>query len=118
MHCLYFICERKFLRTYARKNYATVEINPITNYFSLCSVSFVLFRGIYYVTPHYYSQSKKLSSALSVTGECGAETIADDNNNYSVYIFSANIPLNMFNIPVKQHESSSLTVVIEQCPSN
>ena len=24
---LYFICERK-LRTYARKNYATVEINP------------------------------------------------------------------------------------------
>ena len=25
MHCLYFICERKF---YARKSYATVEINP------------------------------------------------------------------------------------------
>ena len=28
MHCFYFICERKFLRTYARKNYATLEINP------------------------------------------------------------------------------------------
>ena len=29
MHCLYFICERKFYsRTYARKNYATLEINP------------------------------------------------------------------------------------------
>ena len=25
MYCLYFICERKF---YARKNYATLEINP------------------------------------------------------------------------------------------
>ena len=25
MHCLYFICKRKF---YARKNYATMEINP------------------------------------------------------------------------------------------
>ena len=25
MHCLYFICERKL---YARKNYATPEINP------------------------------------------------------------------------------------------
>ena len=25
MHCPYFICERKF---YARKNYATLEINP------------------------------------------------------------------------------------------
>ena len=25
MHCLYFICERKF---YAGKNYTTLEINP------------------------------------------------------------------------------------------
>ena len=29
MHCLYFICERKFYaRTHAHKNYATLEINP------------------------------------------------------------------------------------------
>ena len=34
------------------------------NYFSLCSVSFVLFRGIYYITPHYYSLSGKLVTAL------------------------------------------------------
>ena len=27
MHCLYFICER----THARKNYATLEINPMEN---------------------------------------------------------------------------------------
>ena len=47
---------------YARKNYAAVEINPITNYFSLCPVSFVPFRGIYYITPHYYSLSEKFSA--------------------------------------------------------
>ena len=34
------------------------------NYFSLCSVSFVLFRGIYYITPHYYSLSGKLVAAF------------------------------------------------------
>ena len=34
------------------------------NYFSLCSVSSVLFRGIYYITPHYYSLSGKLVAAL------------------------------------------------------
>ena len=67
------------------------------NYFSLFSVSFVLFKGIYYITPQYYSLSEKLVAALTVTGECGVKTIADDNNNYSIYIFPANIPLSMFN---------------------
>ena len=28
MRCLYFICERTCYATYARKNYATMEINP------------------------------------------------------------------------------------------
>ena len=42
--------------------------------FSLCLVSFVLFGGIYYVTPHYNSLSENLATALIGTGECGAET--------------------------------------------
>ena len=58
-----------------------------TSYFSLCSVSFVLFRGIYYITPDYYSLSEKLGAALIVTGECGAETIADYSSRTMQYIF-------------------------------
>ena len=50
-------------------------------YFSLCSVSFVLFRRIYHITPYYYSLSEKLVAAFIVTGgECGAQTIADNSN--------------------------------------
>ena len=51
-----------------------------TIYFSLCSVSFVLFRRIYYITPDYKSLSEKLVTALIVTGECRAKTIADNSN--------------------------------------
>ena len=43
------------------------------SYFSLCLVSFVLLRGIYYIPPHYYLLSEKLVAALIVT-RCGAET--------------------------------------------
>ena len=51
-----------------------------TIYFQLCSVSFVLFRRIYYMTPDYKSLSEKLVAALIVTGECRAKTIADNSN--------------------------------------
>ena len=51
-----------------------------TIYFSLCSVSFVLFRRIYYMTPDYKTLSEKLVAALIVTGECRAKTIADNSN--------------------------------------
>ena len=49
-------------------------------YLSLGSISFVLFRGIYYKTPDHYSLSEKLVAALIATGECGDETIADNNS--------------------------------------
>ena len=52
-----------------------------TIYFSLRSVSFVLFRRIDYMTPDYKSLSEKLLvTALIVTGECRAKTIAYNSN--------------------------------------
>ena len=41
-------------------------------------MSVVLVRGIYYITSDHYSLSEKLVMALIVTGECRAETIADN----------------------------------------
>ena len=52
--------------------YSTMMPLYTADYFSLCSVSFVLFRGIYYVTPHYYSLSEKLVTAFLVTGVRGS----------------------------------------------
>ena len=52
--------------------------------FSLCLVSFVLFGGIYYITPHYNSQSENLATAMIGTEECGAKT------NYSCLQYSNN----------------------------
>ena len=50
-------------------------------YFSFCSVSFVLFGRIYYITPDNKSLSETLLlAALIVTGECRAKTIADNSN--------------------------------------
>ena len=41
---------------------------------------FVLFgKTIYHITSAYYSPSEKVLTALIVTGECGAETIVDNN---------------------------------------
>ena len=42
--------------------------------------SVILFGGIYYITPHYYSQFEKLVAALIVTGKYGAETVAGNIN--------------------------------------
>ena len=44
--------------------YSTMMPLYTADYFSLCSVSFVLFRGMYYVTPHYYLLSEKLVAAF------------------------------------------------------
>ena len=42
------------------------------------------------ITPHCYSLSEKLVTALIVTGECGAETANSSNNNKdAIYIFPA-----------------------------
>ena len=60
--------------------------------FLLCLVSFVLLGGIYYINPHYYSLPEKLMAALFATGECGAETIADNNNQRMEYV----LPLLIF----------------------
>ena len=50
-------------------------------FFSFCSVSFVLFGRIYYITPDNKSLSETLLlAALIVTGECRAKTIADNSN--------------------------------------
>ena len=57
-------------------NVLPVIERDIWSYLSLGSVSFVLYRGIYYTIPHYYSLFEKLVAALTVTGECGVETIA------------------------------------------
>ena len=59
-------------------------------YFSLCSVSFVLFRGIYYVTPDHYSLSEKfmkVGGGFDCNRGCGAQTIADNSNKTMQYIF-------------------------------
>ena len=56
-----------------RRHKMAIELMNFS-YFSLCLVSFVLFGGIYYITPHYYSLSEKLVAALIVT-LCGAETM-------------------------------------------
>ena len=52
----------------------------------LCS-----FRRIYHITHDFNQLCKKLIAALIVTGECGAETIADDNSKTMEHI-----PLNVF----------------------
>ena len=64
----------------------TFDSDNIILYFSLRSVSFVLFRGIYYITLQYDSLSEKLVAALIVTGECRAKTITDNNNKTIEYI--------------------------------
>ena len=71
--------------------------------FSLCLVSFVLFGGIHYITPHYNSLSENLATALIVKGECGAETISVNNIQTMEYICMspAHIPVDMFNNPSK-----------------
>ena len=62
------------------------------SYLSLGSLSFVLFRGIYYIIPDYYSLSEKLMAALILTEECRAEPIADNNSKTLEYI----VPLIIF----------------------
>ena len=64
----------------------------------LCS-----FWGNILYNPHYISLSETLATALIVTGECGAETIAVNNIQTKEYICMspAHIPLNMFNNPSK-----------------
>ena len=69
--------------------------------FLLCLVSFVLFGGIYYITPHLYnSLSENLATALIGTGDCGAQKqiIAVNNIQTMEYICMS---LNMFNNPSK-----------------
>ena len=59
-------------------------------YLSLCLIFFVLFRGMYHITPHYYSLSEKtekLVAALIVRGEGGAETEADSSHHIRLLIF-------------------------------
>ena len=51
-----------------------------TIYFSFCSVSFVLFKRIYYITPGYKSLSEKLVAAFTVTGECRVKTMANNSS--------------------------------------
>ena len=50
-------------------------------------VSFVLFMGIYDITPNYYSLSEKLVAAMIATGDCGAETMVKNNHEVMQYIF-------------------------------
>ena len=53
------------------------ERGTFANCLSLGSISFVLFRRMYFITLDYHSLSEKLVAALLVTGECGAETKGD-----------------------------------------
>ena len=74
-----------------------VKINIPGRFTTYCSsVSFVVFRGIYYSTPDCYSFSLKLVAALIVTVECGAETVADNNSKTMQYVFPTYIPLVIF----------------------
>ena len=74
-------------------------------------VSFVLFRGIYDITPNYYSLSEKLVATMIATGDCGAETMVKNNHEVMQYILpllihvflssyypALNLP-NIFNLP-------------------
>ena len=80
-----------------------------TIYFSLCSVSFVLFRRIYYITPDNKSLSETLLlAALIVTGECRAKTIADNSNQKcNIYFpcsyFPRHIPRLIFPSPKRNN---------------
>lgn len=58
------------------------ERGNFANCLSLGSVSFVLFRRMYFITLDYHSLSEKLVAALLVTGECGAETKGDIFTRY------------------------------------
>ena len=51
----------------------------------------VLLRGIYYITPDFYSLSEKVAAALILTGECWVEAIADNNRKTM-----QDIPLDIF----------------------
>ena len=51
------------------------------------SVSFVLSGGSNLIFHAHCLQSEKLVAALIVTGEGGAETIADNNSKTTQYIF-------------------------------
>ena len=66
--------------------------------FVLGSVSFVLFRGINFITPDHYSLSEKLVAAL-------AETIADKNTKQWNIYSPAHISPNIFNLHGKNNTS-------------
>ena len=61
------------LKTFVRTDSRKFKNKGFLYFFTLLGFRF-LFRGIYYITPHYYSLFEKLVAALVVTGECGAET--------------------------------------------
>ena len=59
--------------SYTRILEMNTPLISFNTYFSLCSVSFVLFRGIYYITPHYYSLSEKFGSGFDCNIDCNRE---------------------------------------------
>ena len=62
------------LKTFVRTDSRKFNNKGFLYFFTLLGFRF-LFRGIYYITPHYYSLFEKLVAALIVTEERGAETI-------------------------------------------
>ena len=88
------------LRTFALLLRTTLIIfAPDDSFFTLLG-----FLCSFYITPHYYSLSKKtkkLVVALIVTGERGAETEADSPYHIPRLIF----PSTCITVPVKQHKS-------------
>ena len=101
----------------ARCSFTYLELVSNSPCFSLCTVSFVPFRGVYYITRNYYSLSVKLVAALIVSGECGAETLADNNNKTVQYIFPLLIfPSKCYNHPSKTSQARILNFDLMNLP--